>query len=851
MKRLLFFVLLMALFGLASCGSAPASTAVTCTTTTATSSTSSSTSTCTDPVTGISVTIFPATASVNVATSQVFQDFIQGGTNTQPIWQVNGMAGGSDAVGIIDSHGQYHAPTTIPSPNIVSVSVASSEDPKVFATSTVTITPAPVVTITSPSAPVTVPSGTANTVNFSATETGGTTNTILWYVGPVGGLGVSGGNATFGTISASGLYSAPLTPPIGQTVIVTAGAQDSPTSTATLAVTISGYSTSSLQGQFVFSLSGSDASGHFFRAGSFVADGVAVNGKGHLNSVLEDVNSASLTTTTPISTTGTYTVGVDGRGTLQFNDGLSPTNFDFVLVNGTQLQIIGFDASGTATGQANKQDPSTFQGAPLSALNGTYVFDFAGVHGSSALSQIGEFSADGAGNVTDGSVDINDGGTLTQFQIAGSKTPCIPAPSSLSTYSISSNGRGTLTLATVNAACAPGPSFTLNFYVATRGGAKFVGTDPVLQVAGFTSQQAPITAFDNTALNGNYAFILAGSGLGGTIGTAGSFSANGAGCLTANTGVLDENVGGSPNTDLSFSPLPSSDPVCPGDAGKYTVAPNGRGTMTFATASRAYTFVFYLGPVGPNTAAVLQETDSGIASDGSFVQQQALVSIAVTPGNPSVIAGKTQQFTATGTFSDSSTQDLTNSVVWASQTTTVATINSTGLASTLIVGSSTISATFGSVTGSTTLTVTTAAAAQAPVATTLANASVASGNAQQFAAFQQPTTAFSLASIQGNYALETSGVSGAALQVSTGQLAANGMGALTSGNLDINTGGTTLTTGQAVTGSYTAPAANGRATLSLNSSTPNYAVYVVSSTQVFVLGIQSGQLAVGALLRQF
>jgi hypothetical protein len=54
-----------------------------------------------------------------------------------------------------------------------------------------------------------------------------------------------------------------------------------------------------------------------------------------------------------------------------------------------------------------------------------------------------------------------------------------------------------------------------------------------------------------------------------------------------------------------------------------------------------------------------------------------------------------------------------------------------------------------------------------------------------------------------------------------------------------------------VTGSYSAPAANGRATFMLNSVTPNYAAYVVSPTQVYILGIQSGQLAVGALLRQF
>lgn len=742
-------------------------------------------------------------------------------------------------MGTIDSNGLYHAPTTVPSPATVSVAAVSFEDQKLAATSSVTITPAPVVTITSPAAPVTVASGSANTVNFSATETGGTANVILWYVGPVGGLGVLGGNSTFGTISANGIYSPPLTPPIGQTVIVTAAAQDAPTSTATLAVTISGYSTSSFQGQFAFSMSGSNASGHFFRAGSFAADG-----QGNLNSVLEDVNNSSGATTSPISSTGSYTVSADGRGTLKFNDGLTPTSFDFVLVNGTQMQFIGFDASGTAAGQANAQDASTFQGAPLSALNGTYVFDFAGAHGSNALSQIGEFSADGAGNITEGSIDINDGGTLSQFQIAGSKTGCIPAPSTLSTYSISSDGRGTLALTTVNAACATGPAFTLNFYVSSRGGAKFVGTDPVLQVAGFTSQQAPNTSLNVTALHGNFAFLLAGTGLGGTIATAGSFLADGSGNLTS--GVLDENVSGTPTPGLAFQPSGTN-------AGAYTVASNGRGTMTFATTSRTYTFVFYLGPVGNNTTAIFQETDSGIASDGSFVQQQVLVSVAVTPTNPSVTAGMTQQFTATGTFSDNTTQDLTNSVVWASGTPTVATVNSSGLASTLIVGSSTISATFGNVTGSTTLTVTAAAAARP------ADSSLAAEKTQEFAAtgtpavatVQQQSTAFSLASIQGNYALATTGISGGSLQVITGQVAADGKGAITSGKIDINTGGTTLTSGQAVTGSYSAPAPTGRATLALNSSTPNYAAYVVNSTQVFVLGIQTGQLAVGALLRQF
>jgi hypothetical protein len=91
----------------------------------------------------------------------------------------------------------------------------------------------------------------------------------------------------------------------------------------------------------------------------------------------------------------------------------------------------------------------------------------------------------------------------------------------------------------------------------------------------------------------------------------------------------------------------------------------------------------------------------------SFVS--GLVSIAVTPNSPSVPKGLTQQFKATGTFSDASTADLTNSVSWTSGTPTIATVNATsGLAQTIAVGPAIITATSGSVSGSDTLNVTAA-----------------------------------------------------------------------------------------------------------------------------------------------
>jgi hypothetical protein len=91
----------------------------------------------------------------------------------------------------------------------------------------------------------------------------------------------------------------------------------------------------------------------------------------------------------------------------------------------------------------------------------------------------------------------------------------------------------------------------------------------------------------------------------------------------------------------------------------------------------------------------------------SFVS--GLLSIAVTPNAPSIPKGLTQQFVATGTFSDTSTADLTNSVSWTSGTPTVATVSATsGLATSVAVGSTIITATLGSVSGSTTLTITSA-----------------------------------------------------------------------------------------------------------------------------------------------
>ena len=121
---------------------------------------------------------------------------------------------------------------------------------------------------------------------------------------------------------------------------------------------------------------------------------------------------------------------------------------------------------------------------------------------------------------------------------------------------------------------------------------------------------------------------------------------------------------------------------------------------------------------------------NGLSAGQSLVE---LVSIAVTPDSPSIANGLTQQFTATGTFTDTTTQDLTASATWSSSNTAVATIvSTTGLATAVGVGTTTITATSEGVSGSTVLTVT--AAQLQSIAVTPANPSLAEGQTQQFTA---------------------------------------------------------------------------------------------------------------------
>jgi hypothetical protein len=179
----------------------------------------------------VSVSVSPTSASVQTGATQQFTATVTGSSNTAVNWQVNGVAGGNSTVGTISTSGLYTAPATVPSPAAVTVKAISQADTTKSASATVTVTAPAVVSVSV--SPTSASVQTGATQQFTATVTGSSNTAVNWQVN-----GVAGGNSTVGTISMSGLYTAPAAVPSPSTVTVTAVSQADTTKSASATVTV-------------------------------------------------------------------------------------------------------------------------------------------------------------------------------------------------------------------------------------------------------------------------------------------------------------------------------------------------------------------------------------------------------------------------------------------------------------------------------------------------------------------------------------------------------------------------------------------------------------------------------------
>ena len=140
------------------------------------------------------------------------------------------------------------------------------------------------------------------------------------------------------------------------------------------------------------------------------------------------------------------------------------------------------------------------------------------------------------------------------------------------------------------------------------------------------------------------------------------------------------------------------------DGNTYDITPGANWTVDKPNIATISSTGLVTG-VSLGTAKITCEFERGTANTFVTVSSGTLQSITVTPSNTSITVGATQNFVATGNYSDGTTQVLTTSVTWTSTSAGVATSTHNGQATGVAKGTTTIQATSGGIMGSTSLTV--------------------------------------------------------------------------------------------------------------------------------------------------
>lgn len=304
-------------------------------------------------------------------------------------------------------------------------------------------------------------------------------------------------------------------------------------------------------------------------------------------------------------------------------------------------------------------------------LTGHYAMVFNGWSSATTVTAtVGSFIADGAGNISSGSVDLND-------QING------PTSSTFTgTYCVTANNLATINLiyGTVN-----GTNTFAAALNSSGSNGNIIYYDSSNQKATGLLRKQDTTAFSTGKIKGNYAFGLVGaSGGAGRYAMAGAFSADGSGNLA---GEFDRDIflTGSANATLSSSNL------------SVASASSGRGTATITfTGQSTLNFIFYVvsasellimenDSVGNSllTGQVLQQTGSftdaslngvsviEIESLSSGTTPAAAAGLVTTNGSGAVtnwssdqnLGGTISSMSQTGTYSTSSDGRVTLSLI--------------------------------------------------------------------------------------------------------------------------------------------------------------------------------------------
>jgi hypothetical protein len=482
----------------------------------------------TNPPPAISVTLTPNTANVHVTRTVQFTATVHNSTNAAVTWSVSGTGCSGATCGTISSGGLYTAPASAPSPATVTVKATSAADSSKSSSATITILAAVVLTVS----PLNQSVDIATTQQYTATVQNAVDSSVTWSVS-----GTACTGAACGTISTGGLYTAPSAVPTTPTISITAtSVEDTAISDSVTATIVSSASIIAWPSKAQVTINASYQFDALVTGSTNTGVTWSVAGSG-----------CSGTSCGTISTAGLYTA-----------PGAVPSPATVTITVTSQVDP---GKSASATVEIMPSDNAK--------LNGTYSYFYQGFANHAPAQTVGMFVADGNGHITYGVTDRTwpdyAGGNLLNLSFTG-------------TYSMNSDNRGYLTLS------LPWPygSVTLAFVLNAAGDKAFIQPffDVPTRMLG-TMVKQDVSAFNNSAFQGDYVFQLLGADLGGTrIAALGRLHANGTGGVTS--GSMDLNDGVSVQANLSLS-------------GTYSVSANGRGTMALAIGSLGtFNYVFYI-----------------------------------------------------------------------------------------------------------------------------------------------------------------------------------------------------------------------------------------------------------------
>lgn len=428
---------------------------------------------------------------------------------------------------------------------------------------------------------------------FTASVFGTTNTAVTWQVN-----GKKGGNSILGTITSTGVYTAPASVPTSAVKVEAVSSENS---------RVSGSATLTIQAAKTVAVSPAAVT-------------VLTGNKQQFTASVNGVASAAVLWSIDGITNGNSTVGL-----------IDPTG----LYSAPATPPAGGLVTVTATLAA---DSTQSAGANVAirfgtdALQGQYAFLVKGQAANGPIARAGSFTTDGDGNVTSGIMDVvtSSGTSTTRFNGG--------------TYSVGPDGRGGLSLSNPVTG-----TVTFLMVVASDDRGMLVETDSAVSSASGWLYGQNASDFTASVLSGSYVFGFSGTDASGyPKSVIGRFTGDGAGHLAE--GLLDLNDNSSDSGATSFSnAFYQMDPTYGSSFGRGTANIDGL-QLVFYVVDRTRSVFLEIDPPAVSSGLVLAQQEppsdvSGLSGSYAFGGIGATQYSSSASGKPAARGGR---FTADG-----------------------------------------------------------------------------------------------------------------------------------------------------------------------------------------------------------